>query len=939
MSQPPTPYARIFDFEAFSTNNPATQQPGVQFEGEFDAIKLTVDSLMSRLAEIQRDDGQLRSSAFDNTDIIENIQDTSYAAVYSLLFPLVGQAAAHSDAASASASASQNSATQAAAYLAQALQHKSDAAASAALSASQALQAQQALGAVNVAAGSAQSAAYAAEQSKLATLVASNAASESLGSVQQLQQTLANKYDNMLDGDQNLADVSNKSHSVTNLGLNPENPSHRSIYNRFCSMFSMYVDPNSEDLVGYQPYLGIDQYLAGMFNLKFNSQTGLFEKNSNYGGTYFGIQTSNGWGQSPPDSTIGNKTVEHLVNVLKIRMSLVSSILRTTMHVTDRRWGYNGDNRIITMQELRNNPGGEFDSWAWGLVQTPVLNVVNDRFINFEAPQNDKQYARRNAMWVEVAGGSLSEYDNYKIYSVNDVVWLGSFIYRFNANIGAAGYGPVTHPYAWTKLSASEIADINGLQTALDGKALSTHTHAIASVTGLQAALNAKANTTHTHATSQVTGLDSTLNALQVQLNGKASSTHSHEISSINSLGAYLASKQNIQMGVAYFYDQSTQATAGILNILGYNGGTDGVVYCTGPVGSRYFFYQSANAASPIAFYNAVQNQNKLFTNGPKSWVEAVVTYEGVVLNGDLSFPPSGYLISSSCDSAYATDAQGQSWEGNFYSNMTYADGSGGTYQGGGYNQNGCWYPYGFCIEAGVTTSSDSFWWDACGSSGTYTYSSSNANLRADGNGGTFYADYTGWSAYYGDVIYDNGSCVVKYDGMGSYFTESTGGGTPPYGSYLGQVSGYSYLAYGSNLGEIQNGTYTADSYADGNGGTAYYENYSYSYYSYGIYLGYDTSYGYGVFSDGNGSYYTSCPPANVYLYQGSGDVTIYYTPTGGDYIVGTMTYDTYADGYCGTYGGNYNYSYYSYGTYLFYDGSNGWYVYSDGNGSYYTSY
>jgi hypothetical protein len=44
-----------------------------------------------------------------------------------------------------------------------------------------------------------------------------------------------------------------------------------------------------------------------------------------------------------------------------------------------------------------------------------------------------------------------------------------------------------------------EIADVTGLQTALDGKAGATHSHIIADVTGLQTALNGKAATTHTH--------------------------------------------------------------------------------------------------------------------------------------------------------------------------------------------------------------------------------------------------------------------------------------------------------------------------------------------------------------------------------------------------------------------------------------------------------
>ncbi|CAB4145473.1 Phage tail repeat like [uncultured Caudovirales phage] len=48
----------------------------------------------------------------------------------------------------------------------------------------------------------------------------------------------------------------------------------------------------------------------------------------------------------------------------------------------------------------------------------------------------------------------IQEYDNYKIYGVGDIVLQSNKIYRFNAGIGAAGYGPSTHPYAWTEQSA-----------------------------------------------------------------------------------------------------------------------------------------------------------------------------------------------------------------------------------------------------------------------------------------------------------------------------------------------------------------------------------------------------------------------------------------------------------------------------------------------------
>lgn len=66
-----------------------------------------------------------------------------------------------------------------------------------------------------------------------------------------------------------------------------------------------------------------------------------------------------------------------------------------------------------------------------------------------------------------------------------------------------------------------EIADVTGLQTALDGKAPSSHTHAISNVTELQTALDGKASASHSHAISDTTGL-------QTALDGKAATSHTH---------------------------------------------------------------------------------------------------------------------------------------------------------------------------------------------------------------------------------------------------------------------------------------------------------------------------------------------------------------------------------------------------------------------------
>lgn len=870
MSQPPVPYDRIFNFETFSTTNPTIQQPGVQIDGELDALKITVDSLISRLSEIQRSDGKLNPQAFESTGIPESIASSAYSQVYAQLQPLVLAASQSASASASSASTAGNHANAAQSSAASANAAIAPAVAAKDIAVTKAAEAQNWAAQANASASTAASAEVETQSHKQSTLDARDEAQQALSSVINLKASLDNQYDNMLDADQNLSDVSSKGQSVTNLGLNSSDSSDRAIYNRFKSMFHMYVDPNEALPLGQQSYLTADHYLQGMFGLTFNESTGLFVRSAT-GGTWFGEEVISGNGQAE-DTTIGvNKTLADRVAVLKIRMSVISSIMRTTMYRISKYWGYNGDNRLVTLQDFADNPHDNLGIRIWMMIAGRTENAISSQLGTFDAPADGKQYARKNNSWEEVAasGGGVSEYDNFKVYNANDIVWLGSFVYRFNAFIGAAGYGPVTHPAAWTKLSASEISDINGLQAAIDGKASLSHTHSISDVSGLQTALDAKAttvalssglagkaNTSHSHSISNVTGL-------QAALDGKALSVHTHEISSISGLTSALSVKLPAILSYSSSYDQSTLVTTpGSLTFLGYNGGTNGTVTISGPIGSRFFFYQSTNASNSIAFTGAVQVENKFFTKGPKSWVEAVVTPDGVVLNGDLMFPPSGYLISSSCDyvSGYL-DAQGVTWDGNFYSNKVYADGSGGTYSSGGYNQDGCWYPYGFCLQSGITLSESTLSWSGCSSSGTFVYSSSSGNRYADGSGGTYDSVTGGWSAQYGDIIYDNGnSCLVKYDGMGGYYVEDNSGnnGYPSYGSYIGQGSGTLYVNYGYNIGDLAVGTYTNDQYADGNGGVAYTENQVNSYYSYGTYLAYDDYNGYGVYSDGNGSYYTS---------------------------------------------------------------------------------
>lgn len=59
---------------------------------------------------------------------------------------------------------------------------------------------------------------------------------------------------------------------------------------------------------------------------------------------------------------------------------------------------------------------------------------------------------------------------------------------------------------------------VAGLQTALDGKAASSHGHTVSDVTGLQAALDGKSSVGHTHAIADVAGLQTALDGKQAAL-------------------------------------------------------------------------------------------------------------------------------------------------------------------------------------------------------------------------------------------------------------------------------------------------------------------------------------------------------------------------------------------------------------------------------------
>lgn len=89
-------------------------------------------------------------------------------------------------------------------------------------------------------------------------------------------------------------------------------------------------------------------------------------------------------------------------------------------------------------------------------------------------------------------------------------------------------------------LGSVAVADISGLQAALDGKAATAHAHAISEVTNLQTALDSKAASIHLHDDRYYTETE-----VDTALATKANTTHAHTITDTTNLQTSLDAKLN----------------------------------------------------------------------------------------------------------------------------------------------------------------------------------------------------------------------------------------------------------------------------------------------------------------------------------------------------------------------------------------------------------
>jgi hypothetical protein len=180
--------------------------------------------------------------------------------------------------------------------------------------------------------------------------------------------------------------------------------------------------------------------------------------------------------------------------------------------------------------------------------QTPNLGLTKIEIAGSEDTWGDKLNDNADkidqfvATKTEVSTGLAGKADTSHTHTTAQVTGLDTALAAKAPLASPALTGTPTAPTAAPGTNTTQLATTGFVTAGLGTKANATHTHAIADVTGLQAALDGKqaagsyAPATHTHTTAQVTGLDT-------QLAGKANATHTHAIADVTGLQAALDAK------------------------------------------------------------------------------------------------------------------------------------------------------------------------------------------------------------------------------------------------------------------------------------------------------------------------------------------------------------------------------------------------------------
>ena len=438
MSNQPPEYTRQYNFENFQTLNPTTPLPGDKIEAELNAARSSVNQTISRLNEIQNADGSLKTP---------------------------GALAAETTATATSVATSVATST-AQAYLA--ANYDPNVATDAALSASTAVS----------------SAALAGQYRQLAETSMVNAeAAASLAQNAAIDSAIARSES------RSHAIDANESRNEAHASAQAAAASYTDVGQVYSSALSL---KNWIDSQAYQFVHKREETSHIAANMLFNDgdadntligkifQGAAMDANSKV--TYPGPINNFGYNFAKgPWWVVGNPAPE---NPEKI-------IMRDMMNCLVHTWlafGPSVASGEMKAMEVGVNgqPNDNCKSYDFvGKLIKPIIYTQQDFNTQINSPISrdsaltPKGYVDQKIALVtsmaqqadstaniareEVQQFRTQEYDNSRIYGPHEIVKFNNRLYWFNDFIGAAGYGPITHPAAWTDLSVA--ANLTGYAT------------------------------------------------------------------------------------------------------------------------------------------------------------------------------------------------------------------------------------------------------------------------------------------------------------------------------------------------------------------------------------------------------------------------------------------------------------------------------------------
>jgi hypothetical protein len=245
------------------------------------------------------------------------------------------------------------------------------------------------------------------------------------------------------------------------------------------------------------------------------------------------------------------------------------------------------------------------------------------------------------------------------------------------AAITAATDPSATNPFS-TAGHTHVIANVTGLQAALDGKVGTAHTHAIADVTNLQNILDSKSGVSHSHTIGNITGLPEALadkaslvhthaiadtTGLQTALDSKSATTHlhtgvyapvahTHAIADTTGLQTALDGKSATTHNHNGTYAPITHTHA-IADVTGLQTAIDGKLNLTGGTMTGGLVFALSDTDARITFNDgSIQStsayskeQTDSYVSTLTGWINGKADLAGATFSGEISAPQIGNLL------------------------------------------------------------------------------------------------------------------------------------------------------------------------------------------------------------------------------------------------------------------------------------------------------